>query len=69
MTILSGFIVASVFVAFVSVLKYLADPEDNLPAILFWLMGSFSSLIKTEVFSLIPLLCSANTPLTGYGGR
>ena len=54
-TILSGLIVASVFVAFVSVLKYLADPEDTLPAIVFWLMGSFSSLVKTEVFSLIPL--------------
>ncbi|HDR2565724.1 FecCD family ABC transporter permease [Enterobacter mori] len=54
-TILSGLIVASVFVAFVSVLKYLADPEDTLPAIVFWLMGSFSSLVKTEVFSLVPL--------------
>jgi len=54
-TVLAGLIVASVFVAFVSVLKYVADPEDTLPAIVFWLMGSFSSLVKTEVFSLVPL--------------
>lgn len=54
-TILAGIIVASVFISFISILKYVADPEDTLPAIVFWLMGSFSSLDKKEVFSLIPL--------------
>ncbi|MCS5946820.1 iron chelate uptake ABC transporter family permease subunit [Klebsiella variicola subsp. variicola] len=43
-TILSGIIVASVFMSFVSIIKYVADPQDQLPAIVFWLMGSFASL-------------------------
>lgn len=54
-TILSGVIVASVFMSFVSIIKYVADPQDQLPAIVFWLMGSFASLIKEQVYGLIPL--------------
>ncbi|ECC9940315.1 iron ABC transporter permease [Salmonella enterica subsp. enterica] len=54
-TILSGIIVASVFMSFVSIIKYVADPQDQLPAIVFWLMGSFASLVKGQVYGLIPL--------------
>lgn len=54
-TILSGIIVASVFMSFVSIIKYVADPQDELPAIVFWLMGSFASLVKDQVYGLIPL--------------
>ena len=54
-TILSGIIVASVFMSFVSIIKYVADPQDQLPAIVFWLMGSFASLVKGQVYELIPL--------------
>lgn len=54
-TILSGIIVASVFMSFVSIIKYVADPQDQLPTIVFWLMGSFASLVKGQVYGLIPL--------------
>ncbi|PXL09696.1 iron ABC transporter permease [Klebsiella variicola] len=54
-TILSGIIVASVFMSFVSIIKYVADPQVQLPAIVFWLMGSFASLVKGQVYELIPL--------------
>ncbi|MGK0603356.1 FecCD family ABC transporter permease [Yokenella regensburgei] len=54
-TILSGIIVASVFMSFVSIIKYVADPQDQLPAIVFWLMGSFASLVKGQTYALIPL--------------
>lgn len=54
-TILSGIIIASVFVSFISIIKYVADPQDTLPAIVFWLMGSFASVLKEQVYWLIPL--------------
>lgn len=41
--------------SFVSIIKYVADPQDQLPAIVFWLMGSFASLVKGQVYELIPL--------------
>ncbi len=44
MMILSGVVVSSMFQAFVSLVKYMADPEDKLPAITYWLMGSLSSV-------------------------
>ncbi len=44
MMILSGVVVSSMFQAFVSLVKYMADPEDKLPAITYWLMGSLSSI-------------------------
>ncbi|MDC7226513.1 MAG: iron ABC transporter permease [Spirochaetales bacterium] len=41
--VLGGVIVGSLFSAGVSFLKYIADPYDQLPAIVFWLMGSLAS--------------------------
>ena len=42
MLILSGLVISSLANAFGSLLKYTADPTDKLPAITYWLMGSFS---------------------------
>lgn len=41
--VLGGIIVSSVFSALVSLAKYVADPYEQLPAIVFWLMGSLAS--------------------------
>lgn len=41
--ILSGIIVSSIFNALISLIKYVADTDEKLPAITFWLMGSFSN--------------------------
>jgi iron complex transport system permease protein len=41
--ILSGLVVSSMFAAVVSLLQFTADPESSLPAIVYWLMGSFAS--------------------------
>ena len=43
MIILGGMVVSSLFSALVSMIKYVADPQDVLPAITFWLMGSLSA--------------------------
>lgn len=41
--ILSGMIVGALFAALVSLLQFFADPNSSLPAIVYWLMGSFST--------------------------
>ena len=42
MIILSGIIVSAFFSALISFLKYIADPQDTLPAITYWLLGSLA---------------------------
>lgn len=42
MIVLAGMVVSALFSALVSLVKYTADPQDVLPAITFWLMGSLS---------------------------
>jgi iron complex transport system permease protein len=55
--ILSGIIVTSVFAALTSLIKYVADPNDQLPAITFWLMGSFAnSSFEDLQMVLLPIL-------------
>ena len=41
--VLSGIMMGSLFNALVSLVKYIADGEDQLPAITFWLMGGLNS--------------------------
>lgn len=53
MIILSGMVVSSLFQALVSIVKYMADPEDELPSITYWLMGSMSAVTyKSLAFGL-----------------
>lgn len=44
MLVLVGIIVGMVFSAGISLVKYVADPNNTLPAITFWLMGSLASV-------------------------
>lgn len=53
--ILSGIIITSLFMSFTSAIKFVADPNDALPAITFWLMGSFSSVDKNYVYYVLPI--------------
>ena len=52
--VLSGIIISSIFSALISLVKYAADPYDKLPAITYWLMGSFSKadFDKLEIIGL-----------------
>ena len=43
MIVLAGMVVSALFQAFVSLLKYVADPLDKLPSITYWLMGSMAA--------------------------
>ncbi|MGC8502605.1 FecCD family ABC transporter permease [Desulfurella sp.] len=42
--VISGIIVGSFFTALLGIIKYLADPNNQLPQIVFWLMGSFANV-------------------------
>jgi len=50
--VLTGVVVGSLFGAGVGLVKYLADPYNQLPAMTFWLLGSLSS---TGIADLLPL--------------
>ena len=52
--VLSGVIVAAVFEALTSLVKYVADPEEKLPAITYYLMGSLSAASFRDLFSAAP---------------
>lgn len=57
MLILGGVVISSIFSAATSYLKYVADPTNQLPAITFWLMGSFASASRHDlVIGLPPML-------------
>ena len=55
MLILGGTIVSSIFSTLTTLLKYLADIESELPAIVYWLMGSVSSVSYEDFWALIPI--------------
>ena len=60
MLVLSGTIVGALFEALVSLIKYVADPQDKLPAITVWLMGSLASAsyekVMTAAITIVPCM-------------
>lgn len=54
--ILAGMVISTLFGALVSLLKYMADPQDQLPAITFWLMGGFSGVTRRALVFSFPLI-------------
>jgi len=54
--ILTGMVISTLFVSFVSIVKYVADTDNKLPAITYWLMGSLSAVDMSHVrMILIPM--------------
>jgi len=55
--VLSGIVVGAFFTALISLLKFVADPVDRLPSIVFWLMGNLAgaSFAKFSIVS-VPIL-------------
>ncbi|WP_373264285.1 FecCD family ABC transporter permease [Hungatella hathewayi] len=56
MVVLGGMVISSLFQALVSLAKYVADPEEDLPAITYWLMGSMSRATYQGLAVGIPLI-------------
>ena len=56
MLVLSGIVVAAFFSALISAVKYVADPDNKLPAVTYWLLGSFSGSSYRKLATVIPLI-------------
>lgn len=57
MVVLGGVVTGSFFSALVSLVTYVADPYTELPAIVFWLLGSLATATFVEVgVGLVPVL-------------
>jgi iron complex transport system permease protein len=61
--VLGGVVVGALAGAAISLLKILADPYDQLPAITFWLLGSLASTRSGEVWAILPALVVGLVPL------
>ncbi|MDR1193289.1 MAG: iron ABC transporter permease [Peptococcaceae bacterium] len=56
MLILAGMVVGALFSALVSLVKYVADPQDVLPSITYWLLGTMSGVNMTRLALGTPLM-------------
>lgn len=54
--VLAGIAVGALVGAGISLIKILADPYDQLPAITYWLLGSLASMTSGDVVSILPAL-------------
>lgn len=55
--VLTGIMVKSLFSAATSLIKLMADPNDQLPAITYWLMGSLQGARMSDIkFVIIPMI-------------
>lgn len=54
--ILAGISVSAFFSAGLGIIKYLADPLDQLPSIVFWLLGSLSNSNWISLLQVFPLI-------------
>lgn len=59
MLVLSGIVVGSLFSALTSFIKYIADPMNKMPAIVFWLLGSLNHVTNPDLVIVTPafILC------------
>ncbi len=54
--VLAGIVVSAVFSAGVSLVKLVADPQNQLPAIVFWLMGSLAAANLERLWLALPCI-------------
>ncbi len=61
--VLTGVVIGSLLGSLIALLKYLADPNNQLPAITFWLLGSLASATPRELAVVTPLVLAALAPM------
>lgn len=61
--VLAGVVIGALAGACISLLKILADPYDQLPAITFWLLGSLASIQPSDVAAAAPAVLFSLVPL------
>ena len=60
MLVLGGVIVSSIFSALISFTKYVADPYEELPSIVFWMMGSLANAGYKDIITAGPLILAGS---------
>jgi len=61
--VLAGVVLGALLGACVALMKYLADPYNQLPAITYWLLGSLASTDSRDMWVAAPLLLVGLLPL------
>lgn len=61
--VLAGIVVGALAGAAISLVKILADPYDQLPAITFWLLGSLAGTKAGDVAAVLPAVLAGLLPL------
>ncbi len=61
--VLAGVVLGALAGASISLVKILADPYDQLPAITFWLLGSLAAIQPNDVWSAFPWVAISLLPL------
>lgn len=61
--VLAGVAIGAVVGAGISLIKILADPYDQLPAITYWLLGSLTAVTRADVWSILPAMVLGLLPL------
>lgn len=61
--VLTGVLMATLFASFTSIIKFVADPNNKLPAITFWLMGGLANVNRHDVLILLITLVLGGGPL------
>lgn len=56
MLVLSGIIVGALFSSSTSLLKYMADPVNQMPSIVFWLLGSLNNVSNRDIALVGPVI-------------
>lgn len=67
--VLTGVVIGSLLGSGIALTKYLADPYNQLPAITYWLLGSFASVTKQELAVALPVVVLATLPLVALRWR
>ncbi|HTK93260.1 MAG TPA: iron ABC transporter permease [Verrucomicrobiae bacterium] len=61
--VLAGVLIGTLLGSCVSLVKYLADPYNQLPAITFWLLGSLAGLTVRDLLATLPAVAAGLVPL------
>lgn len=67
--VLSGIIVSGVMSSIMGIIKYLADPEDELASITYWQMGSLAKVVGADILVILPVISLMILVLLGIRWR
>jgi len=61
--VLTGVVIGTLLGSAIALLKYLADPHDQLPAITYWLLGSLAAIAPADIAVAAPLVLVGLAPM------